>query len=162
MKKGSKIHDYLAYRKRAIELRKKGMKQQEIADVFGVGQSTVSNWLLEYKKKGEASLRYPQMGGSKGKLTGEEKKELSELLLKGSEHYGFEGDFWTRKRVGDVIKRHFGVEYKERSVGDVLKSIKYTLQKPNKKSYFRDEEKVKEWKEKKLPELKKKQEKKDM
>ncbi|MCP4442362.1 MAG: helix-turn-helix domain-containing protein, partial [Aureispira sp.] len=35
-------------RKRAIALLAKGMKQTFIAEVLGVGQSTVSQWLTAY------------------------------------------------------------------------------------------------------------------
>lgn len=134
MKKGSKIQEYLVFRKRAIALDKKGMKQQDIADVLGVGQSTVSQWLKAYKEEGEAYLTTQKMGGSKGFLTKDQKAELGKLLVaKDATAYGFEGDFWTRKRVGVVIEHHFGVRYKERSVGSVLKSINFTLQKPQKK-----------------------------
>lgn len=134
MKKGSNIQEYLVLRKRAVILTEKGMKQQEIADVLGVGQSTVSHWLIAYKKEGASSLKAKKMGGSKGFLTKEQKGELSELLtVHTAEDYGYEGAFWTRKRVAEVIRQHFGVEYKERSVGDVLKAINFTLQKPKKK-----------------------------
>ncbi len=134
MKKESKIEEYLVLRKRAIALLAKGMKQTFIAEVLGVGQSTVSQWLTAYKIKGESSLELPKMGGSKGFLSASQKENLSKLLVtKTAEDYGFEGDFWTRVRVGVLIENEFGVSYKERSVGDVLKSIGFSLQKPQKK-----------------------------
>ena len=155
MKKGTKLRDNLVLRRRAIELHKLGKKQQFIADVLGVDQSTVSKWVRAYKALGAESLKYPKIGGSKRKINPEQEQELVGFLNEGAESHGFEGDFWTRARVRDLIENKFGIVYKERAVGNILKALGFTVQKPGKKTYKQDPEKVKEWKEKTLPSLKK-------
>jgi hypothetical protein len=49
--------------------------------------------------------------GAPLKLTTEPHAQLPDLFSKGAEHYGFEGEVWTRLRVEEVIKPHFGVNY---------------------------------------------------
>ena len=135
MKKGSKIETYTVLKRRAIILREKGMTQLSIAEVLGVGQSTVNTWLKRYKEEGDSYLLPAKMGKGKQPFLGkEELKKLAVILVeRTAEDYGFEGNFWTRARVGEAIRQEFGVEYKERSVGDVLKRIGFSLQKPQKK-----------------------------
>ena len=135
MKKGSKLVTYTVLKKRAIELSSENMKPIKIATVLGVGVTTVRNWLKRYKTDGDSYLLPATMGkGKKPFLDKSQMEKLSKLLVeRTAEDYGFEGNFWTRARVGEVIRQEFGVRYKERSVGDVLKRIGFSLQKPQKK-----------------------------
>ena len=135
MKKGSKITDYTILKKRAIALREKGMTQQSIAEVLGVGQTTVNTWLKRYKAEGASYLLPAKMGKGKKPFLGKaELKKLAVLLVeKTAEDYGFEGNFWTYFRISVLIKEEFAVSYKKRSIGDVLKRIGFSLQKPQKK-----------------------------
>lgn len=135
MKKGSKITDYTVLKKRAIILREEGLTQSRIGELLGVRQSTVNNWLQQYKKRGEPYLAPAKMGGHKKCfLSKEQEKGLAKILIeKRAEEYGFEGGFWTYKRIGAVIKIEYGVSYKERSVGDLLKRMGFSWQKPQKK-----------------------------
>jgi len=135
MKKGSKIEDYTVLKRRAIVLREKGLTQSKIGELLGVRQSTVNNWLQQYKKRGKSYLEPAKIGGHKKSfISKEQEKELAKILVeKSAESYGFEGGYWTYKRIGAVIKKDFGVSYKERSIGDLLKRMDFSWQKPQKK-----------------------------
>jgi putative transposase len=80
---------------------------------------------------------------------------LRHILDKGAELYGLEGSFWDRKRVKYVIEQEFGVVYDIEHISDILAKINYTLQRPVKKDYRQSAEKVKQWTEQTLPEIKK-------
>lgn len=112
MKKGSKITEYTILKKRAIVLREKGMTQLSIAEALGVGKSTVNTWLKRYKAEGDSYLLPAKMGKGKKRFLGkEELKKLAVILVEmTAEDYGFEGNFWTRARVGEVIRQEFNVE----------------------------------------------------
>jgi len=155
MHKGAKLDDYMVFRRRAIELFQQGKSQKYIYEALGVSQSTVSRWISEFKTKGEASLERPKIGGSNRKLTPRQVKQLTTMLDEGAEHHGFEGNLWTRARVKDLIERQFGVVYQVRSMSDLLRDLGYTLQKPDRRSYRQDPQKVKQWREETLPALKK-------
>jgi len=156
MKKNSKLDDYMVFRRRAIELYKQGKTQRYIAEALGVGQASVSRWIKEFKVKGEASLKRPKMGGSKRRLTPAQLKQLTVMLDEGAEQHGFRGNLWTRARVKELIKRHFGVEYKLRTMSDLLRDLGYTIQKPDRCSYRQNPKEVQRWREETLPALKKK------
>ena len=155
MHKGTKLDEYMVFRRRTIELHKAGKTQGYIVEALGVSQPSVSKWISAYKSKGDAFFDRPKVGGSKRLLTAPQLEELVRLLDKGAEYNGFEGNLWTRKRVQSLIKAKFDVEYKIRSISDLLRDLGYTLQKPDRRSYRQDPEKVKKWVEETLPALKK-------
>ena len=136
MRKGSNISEYTYLKRRAIKLKEEGMKQYKIAAVLGIGTTTLSTWLKRYKLEGVSYLEPSKIGGHKKSFLSKVREEkLSEILLtKTAEEYGFQGGFWTYKRIGAVIKEEFGVSYKERSIGDLLKRIGFSWQKPQKKA----------------------------
>lgn len=156
MKKKSRLYEYVVLRKRGIALWQNGKKQAEIAEALGVGQSTVSGWISQYKEKGEVSLAYPKMGGSIRRITIEQQQQLIKLINKGAVANGYDGELWTRPRVQHLIEKQFAITYSVRAVGDLLHDLGYSLQKPEKRSYKQDPEKVRQWLEERLPALKKK------
>jgi transposase len=135
MRKGSKIAEYTYLKRRAIELKEEGMKQVEIVRVLGIGSTTLTTWLKRYKIEGEKYLAPAKLGGHKKSfLKKSEEERLSKILVeKTAEDYGFMGGFWTYERIGLVVLEEFGVSYKKRSIGDLLKRMKFSWQKPQKK-----------------------------
>jgi transposase len=120
-----------------------------------LSQSRISQLYHQFQREGEAGLVVKRAPGAAPKLTPEQRAQLPELLSKGAEHYGFEGAVWTRARVGEVIQQHFGVTYEVSSIGLILKELGFTLQKPRRRDYRQNPQRVAEWQEKTLPELKK-------
>lgn len=144
MKKGSKLQTYTVLKIRAIELStEEGMKPLQIAKVLGVGITTVRTWLKRFEQEGDSYLLPATIGkGKKPFLDSEQVANLSNILVtKTAEDYGFEGDFWTRKRIGQVIEQEFNVTYKERSVGDLLKRMGFSRQTPQKKAIIKKKKK---------------------
>lgn len=140
---------------KALELLEGGWSQQQIAKAYGVNQSTVSNWKRAYEQNGASGLKLKTYPGKRPRLDTEEEERLKACLDQGASSFGFIGDFWTQKRVSRLIQEQFSVDLKPRSCGDLLKRLGYSLKKPRLKSYDQKPEKVKEWKEAKLPEIKK-------
>ena len=144
-----------ARRFRAWELHLKRWTQAQIAEALGVTEGAVSQWFKKVREKGLQSLRSRKGGGPKPKLTPEQLENLTELLAKGPEAYGFRGDVWTRARVGAVIKKEFGVTYSEGHVGRLLGEIDWSRQKPTERASQRDEAEIARWTEETWPVLKK-------
>jgi transposase len=145
-----------ARRMRGWELYKKGWKQKAIAEALGVAQSTVSGWMQKGKRGGVEALRNQPGRGRRPKLSEERRKELPELLRRGAESYGFRGDIWTNRRVAQVIRREFGIEYHPAHVSRILEELGWTPQKPIRRAKQRKEEEVQKWWKERLPELEKK------
>ena len=94
-------------------------------------------------------------------MSEEQLAQLPVLLEQGAEAHGFRGDVWTRPRVAEVIVQEFGVRYTPQQVGNILRSIGWSRQKPMTRASQHDEEAIAKWREEKWPDLKKKQKQKD-
>jgi transposase len=142
-------------RLRAWELKGEGWSQQEIADALGVSKGAVSQWMKRAREGGIEGLKRRISTGAPPRLSEKQRAELPELLAKGAPAHGFRGDVWTCERVGEVIRRHFGVSYHPAHVSRLVRALGLSLQKPKRLADQRDEEAIEHWKEQTWPELKK-------
>jgi transposase len=143
-------------RRRAWELKQAGWKQQDIAAALGVTSGAVSQWLTRARVEGvEEGLRRHPAPGPTPKLTLEQLAQLPALLDRGAEAYGFRGQVWTCKRVGEGIRRTFGVTYDPSHISRLLHRLSYSVQRPIERATQRDEGAIRIWWEQRWPALKK-------
>jgi transposase len=107
----------------ALALHRKGLKQVAIARKLGVTQGAVSRWLRMAREGGAEALRIKKPTGIPPRLPLEKQKQLPVLLARGPRKYGFADKRWTRSRIGDVIRREFGVSYSDENVSYILRKI---------------------------------------
>jgi len=143
-------------RLRAWELHQQGWSQTHIAQALGVTQGAVSQWLKRALADGSAALRRRIASGSLPRLTPEQHAQLPELLARGPEAYGLRGQIWTCARVGLVIKRTFGVSYHPAHISRLLKTIRFSLQRPIRRARQRKPAVIQAWRDTQAPALKKK------
>lgn len=143
-------------RLRAWELKGKGWKQKDIAEALGVSQGAVSRWVSAAEAGGVEALHTQPRKQRAGRLSAEQMARLPELLQRGAEDFGFRGQVWTGKRVAAVIQQEFGVVYTPRHVGRVLKTIRWSSQKPLERASQRKEVAIQQWRDETWPELQKK------
>jgi transposase len=142
-------------RLRAYELKQQGWKQSQIADALGVSEGAVSQWMKRAREEGVEGLRHKPPPGATPRLSEDERAKLPELLAQGAQAHGFRGEVWTCERVAIVIRREFGVSYHPAHVSRLLKALRQSLQKPQRRANQRDEEAIERWKEQRWPSLKK-------
>ena len=148
--------DYREYRRlRAWELKQQGWKQQAIAAALGVTEGAVSQWLKRGRAGGVAALRRRVKAGPTPRLSAEQRAWLPELLERGAEAFGFEGNVWTTKRIAAVIRREFGVGYHPAHVSKVVRALGLSVQKPIVRATQRDEAAIERWRTERWPEVKK-------
>jgi transposase len=109
--------------------RQQGMK--EIAELIGVTVRTLINWLKQFMVDRMAlfTKHWFKGRGRKSKLTKEEHKELYKLINEGPLANGFTCGGWNTAMINELIKRTFGVSYKERYLPRLLKKIGLSYQK---------------------------------
>jgi transposase len=140
---------------RAFELHQKGWKQKDIAEALGVSKGAVSQWIKRAKEGGIEALRHRKSPGAPLRLTLEQRAQLPQLLARGAQSFGFQGDLWTLPRVAEVVRREFSISYDPSQVGRILKQCGLSLQKPLRRAIQRDEAAIQRWKEERWPLLKK-------
>jgi transposase len=129
-----------------------GMSQSDIGKIVNLGQRMISTLFTKLSQKQPLTSKSP---GGQSRLSEIELSKLPNLLEKGSESYGFSGDYWTHARVGYVINQEFNVQYEDKQVGRILALINWTRQKPQKKDAQQSAAKVEKWQKEDLPALKK-------
>jgi transposase len=143
-------------RLRAWELKQEGWPQQRIADALGVSKGAVSQWMKRGREGGGVqALKRQPAPGARPRLSEEQRAEVPKLLERGAQAHGFRGDVWTCERVAEVIRREFGVSYHPAHVSRLLKALRQSLQKPQRRANQSDEEAIEDWKQEGWPSLKK-------
>jgi transposase len=132
-------------RVQAVQVVRDGESPTAVARILGVHRSTVFRWLrLAQQTDGLAAK--PHCGPAT-RLSPEQHHRLTTLLLEGAKAHGWPNNLWTTARVGELIRRHFGVSFHHDHVGRFLRQrLNWTPQKPRRKARERDEAKIERWK----------------
>jgi transposase len=141
-------------RLRAWDLKQYGWKQCEIAAALGVTEGAVSQWVSRGRTGGVAALRHRPPPGPPSRLTAQQLAHLPALLARGAEAFGFRGDVWTARRVTELIRREFGVQYHFNHVGNLLRQAGWSPQKPLRRATQRNEAAIEQWRTERWPALK--------
>jgi len=82
-------------------------------------------------------------------------RAVRSFLLQGPIAQGYRTNLWTTVRIAEVIQRKFGIRYHRAHVGRLMHSLKWTPQKPERRALEQDEGKIKRWKQRDWPRVKK-------
>lgn len=123
-----------------------GQKPSEVMGSMGLCRTTVYKWLKSYRRKGEAGLARKKATGRKPRLRTRQKLQVRRWIVgRDPRQYGFDFGLWTRKIVSELIFRNYGVGLKLTAVGKLLASLGITPQKPLRRAYERDPQRVTQW-----------------
>ncbi len=134
-----------ARRLRAVDLLRDGKSNTEVARLVGVSLSSVKRWKRAAAEGGSEALAAKPNRGRPPRLTPEQKQELAQIVRAGPLAAGFRTNLWTCRRVAEVIRQRFGVEYHRDHVGRVLHALGFTQQKPQRRATQRDEAAIEHW-----------------
>lgn len=132
-------------RLRAVQAVHDGESPTAVARVLGVHPNSVFRWLkLARQSDGLAAKPHP---GPAVRLSPEQQRRLTALLLEGAKAHGWSTDLWTTARVVELTRRHFGVSFHHDHMGRFLRQrLNWTPQKPRRKARERDEPEIERWK----------------
>jgi transposase len=150
-------HDTLAeLRKMAIRrILEDGAKPSEIATEYGFCRNYLYPWIKKFKDGGWEALTESIAEGPALALSEKQRQQVRKWILgKDPRQYGFDFGLWSRRIVGALIEKKFGLTIGLTAVGRLLASLDITPQKPLRRAYERDPEAVAFWVEKRYPELK--------
>lgn len=140
---------------RALELKRMGWKQRDIADALGVTEGAVSQWVIAARRGGRGALAsHLSDRGVPPKLTPEQLRLIPDFLWHGAEAYGFRGDVWTCGRIAGVIREEFDISYSTSQVSRLVKRLGWTPQVPITRAIQRDEGAIAQWRAESWPALK--------
>lgn len=111
-------------------LRKKGKTIPFISGVVGKRESTVSDILRRFEKKGITGCYAIKQKGQPKKLSPLERVKLKKILNKPPEKQGLPFVVWTIKLVKYFIKHQFKIDYVTMQIHRIIKELNLSLQKP--------------------------------
>jgi transposase len=85
----------------------------------------------------------------------QQKQELIGLLKQGARAAGYSTEMWTTRRVAEQIQRHCGIAYHPGHVWKILIALGWSCQKPERRAIQRNPRKIREWKQREWPRIKK-------
>jgi len=145
-------------RKSIIRLLKKGQTPEEVAKTLDVSRSHVYATKKVYEEKGIEGIKPGKRGrreGAKRVLTPEQEQEIQKTIVDHCpEQVKIPGCMWTRENIRDHIRRKYGIEMPLSTLGYYLERWGFSVQRPIKRAYKRDEEEVKSWLEGEFPGIK--------
>jgi transposase len=131
---------------RGIEL---GYSELDLADLLGVCHETISRWWTAYSAAGLDSLPGGRRGRplGTGRLLSDQQAERIQASIDyhSPEELGIPATLWTRRAVRDLIRKEFGIDLAERTVGEYLRRWGYTPKKPGRHSRQQDPDEVEQW-----------------
>jgi transposase len=106
-----------------------------------LSRSTFFEWKRLYRERGVKGLEVRPIPGGTPKLTDQQTNQLLRWII-GRDPRQFQFDFalWTRKIVGDLIRRMFDVEMTPQGIGKLLHRIGLSPQRPTYRAYQQDPE----------------------
>lgn len=140
---------------RAARLLEKGYSQSEVARIVDAHRQSVSQWAAELRTKGRAGLKKAGRAGRKPRLSTRQLRKVEQGLKQGPEALGYETSLWTSARVAHLIQQECGVEYHPGHVWRILRQLGWSCQRPTGRAVERNEDKIRQWKQQRWPELKK-------
>jgi transposase len=144
-------------RRRAIDLLHKGQTYRAVAQLSGASLSSVVRWVQAFRDRGIKGLNCRPTPGRPCRLSTAQKKALAKILLRGAQAAGYSTELWTLRRIGEVIKKQFGVRYCTSAVWRLLVvDMNWSTQKPERRATERDEAAIEQWKRREWIRLKKK------
>lgn len=129
-----------------------GKSPELVAEILGVGRSSVFEWQKKYREGGLAALSAKFASGRPTVLSDQQMMRLYSLVAgHDPRQLSFGVALWTRKIVADLIDREFGQRLSAVTVGRVLKKLGMSPQRLVYRAYQQDAEKVRVWKEETYP-----------
>ncbi len=142
-------------RRRALRLLKSGHSYRSVSTQLRSSLSSVVRWYQAYRKKGWKGLRPRPTPGRPPMLSQADKQELVRILVEGPLKAGYSTDLWTLKRVGEVTKKRFGIEYSISNLWQLMRALGWSCQMPEKRARERNERAIRLWKRREWPQIKK-------
>jgi len=124
-----------------------GLSQRQIRQTAYVSFNLISDCARQFREYGLDSFRARELRSWKPiRLTDKELQQLEQLLLQGATAHGWVNEWWTAKRVAELIRRHFRQRYSPETARRILKrTLGWTPQRPIKQLSDGDTDEIESW-----------------
>jgi transposase len=124
-----------------------------VAQAYGTDRTTIHRWLSRYDREGDVGLVRRPVSGRPRKLDDLDSAALRRMVMAPASEYGYDTDFWTTRRLIQVIANTFDVQLSKQTVMRRLHAAGLTYQKPEREYFELSEEERQEWVETEVPRI---------
>lgn len=144
-------------RRKAVKAVLDGRTRQEVGAIFGVSGKSVGAWVNKCTKDGSKALKAKPRGRPKGgSLKPWQAAQIAKTVIdKHPEQLKLPFYLWTREAVVMLIEKRFGICLSIWTAGRYLARWGFTPQKPVRRAFEQNPEKVKKWLEEDYPAIRK-------
>ncbi len=133
------------------------LHNQPIASIiknYDIDRSTLYRWRMRYEKTQNVESLVRKRGSGRKRILKQEKLDvLKSIVLKPASEFDYETDFWTCRRLIQIIKREFDIEISQPTMWRMLRNLDLTYQRPKRKYHEADNVKRQDWLENELPRI---------
>jgi transposase len=124
-----------------------GVSVEQIADIMGVGRSSIFEWITKFRQGGLAAISTKFASGRPTTLDDDEMIRLY-VMINGKDPrvHGFGMALWNRALIRDLIAHNFTKSVSLVTVGRILGKLGMSPQRPLYRSWKQDPERVERWK----------------
>jgi len=130
-----------------------GLPVTVVARAYGTDRSSVHRWILRFESSEEAGLERKTGSGRPRLLDRLDRGALKRIVLSPASEYGYETDFWTTRRLIQVIGMEFGTVLSKQTVMRRLHAAGLTYQKPEREYFELSEEERQAWVRSEVPRI---------
>jgi transposase len=140
-------HDALeVLRKSAVERVEAGEGPEAVAAGLGINRRTIYKWLNAYHYGGDEALKAKPIPGAPPKVSARQMEKLAKIIRERNPlQEKFEYALWTLAMIRELIRRLFGVNISEVSVGRLMKRLGFTPQRPLYRAWQQDKVLAESW-----------------
>lgn len=125
-----------------------------VARAYGADRTTIHRWVVRYEEAGdEAGLLRRAVSGRPRKLEVLDTDALRAIVLAPASDYGYETDFWTTRRLLQVIETEFRVKVSKQTILRRLHAAGLTYQKPEREYFQVSEQERQVWVQNEVPRI---------
>jgi transposase len=124
-----------------------------VARAFGIDRSTLHRWLSRFEANGDIGLSRRPGSGRPRKLEYLDRDTLKQIVLSPASDFGYETDFWTTRRLIQILQSTFDVLLSKQTVMRRLHEAGLTYQKPEREYFELSEEERQEWVRTEVPKI---------
>lgn len=126
-------------------VRVEGLSISVVAQAYGTDRTTIHRWLTRYDRDGDAGLIRRPVTGRPKKLGNLDSAALRQVVMAPASEYGYDTDFWTTRRLIQVVFSAFQIELSKQTVMRRLHAAGLTYQKPEREYFELSEEERQQW-----------------
>lgn len=130
-----------------------GLSITDVAKAYGTNRSTIHRWLSRFVEDGDTGLERRPVPGRPRKLSNIKADTLTDIVLVPATRFGYETDFWTTRRLIQVVGNEFGVWLSKQTVMRRLHEAGLSYQKPERQYFELSEKERAEWQRDQLPKI---------